>query len=77
MCVQMEISSLGQWEQEDSSSESLEGEQSEPLSLPGQPEQPQHAVLAVAWPTSADPTVDAPSPAAVPTARPAQLTAQL
>lgn len=77
MFAQMELSSLGGWEQEDSGSESVEGEQSEPLSLPGQPEQPQHAVLTIAWPTSADPTVDAPSPAAIPAARPAQLTAQL
>lgn len=48
-----------------------------PPPLPGQPEQPHHAVLTVAGPAGADPPVDAPSPPAVPAAWPAQLTAQL
>lgn len=55
----------------------MEGEQAESPPLPGQPEQPHHAVLAVAGPASADPAVDAPSPPAIPATRPAQLAAQL
>lgn len=55
----------------------MAGEQAEPPPLPGQPEQPHHAVLAVTGPAGADPTVDAPSSPAIPTAWPAQLAAQL
>lgn len=77
LCVEVGSSGLGRWEQEDSRSESVEGKQAEPPPLPGQPEQPHHAVLAIARPAGADPAVDAPSSPAVPTARPAQLAAQL
>lgn len=51
--------------------------QAEPPPLPGQPEHPHHAALAVTRPAGADPAVDATSPPAVPAAQSAQLAAQL